>query len=172
MQRWLIVETGRKCWNHLGREYLIARVEKGMQVSSNSLFSGSAGGGRTKERDEKREKIGEGNRRSSVFVKLECRWKWKSKLDEKNFRVLDLVKGRHPRSYVEVRWRSLVATKRPGWGKEPTCAVKVLEDGGEKTGGKEVAQPPVSPRLVTLFLPFWCLRDILWILQRKECYWN
>lgn len=90
-------------------------------------------------------------------MKVECRRKCKSKRDEKNFRVLDLVKGPHPRSYVEVRCRSLGATKRPRWGKEP-AQVKVLEDGGERTGGKQVAHPPVSPRLGALLLPFWCLR--------------
>ena len=72
-----VIDSGNqeKMLRSLGREYIIARVEKGLQVSSNSLLSGSAGGERTRERDEEREKIGKGNRRSSVLVKLECRWK-------------------------------------------------------------------------------------------------
>lgn len=53
-------------------------------------------------------------------------------------------------------------------GKEP-AQVKVLEDGGERRGGKQVAHPPV-PRDLGTALAFLVPEDTLWILQRKEYY--
>lgn len=92
-----------------------------------------------------------------------------SKARRKIYQSSRSCKGLHPRSYVG-KMKVFRGNKEAWVGEELTCGVKVLEDGGEGTGGKQVAQPPVSPRLVTLFLRFWCLRVMHMDPPRKEYY--
>lgn len=63
----MIIETGRKGWNHPRREYIIASVEKGMEDSSNPLLLGSRSGG-ARERDEKRRVREEGKEMEGSVV--------------------------------------------------------------------------------------------------------
>lgn len=45
---------------------------------------------------------------------------------------------------------------------------EIIEDGGEKAGGSQVAKLAMSPKLVTLALPCWYLKDILQYSEERK----